>query len=60
MLEPIRTAITQALRTAARETLGAEIERVVLERPPKIALGDLACPAAFDLAKALKKADVNE
>ena len=56
MLEPIRTAITHALRTAARETCGAEIERVVLERPPKIALGDLACPAAFDLAKALKKA----
>jgi arginyl-tRNA synthetase len=56
MLEPIRTAITHALRTAARETLGAEIERVVLERPPKIALGDLACPVAFDLAKALKKA----
>jgi arginyl-tRNA synthetase len=56
MLEPIRTAITHALRTAARETFGAEIERVVLERPPKIALGDLACPVAFDLAKALKKA----
>ena len=56
MLEPIRTAIADALRAAARERLGAEVERVVLERPPKIALGDLACPVAFDLAKALKKA----
>jgi arginyl-tRNA synthetase len=56
MLEAIRIAITEALRTAAREAFGAQIERVVLERPPKIALGDLACPVAFDLAKALKKA----
>ncbi len=56
MLEPIRAAISEALRTAAREAFGAEIERIVLERPPKIALGDLACPVAFDLAKALKKA----
>ena len=56
MLEAIRSGIADALRTAARETFGAELERVVLERPPKIALGDLACPAAFDLAKALKKA----
>ena len=56
MLEAIRSGVAEALRTAARETFGAEIERVVLERPPKIALGDLACPVAFDLAKALKKA----
>ena len=56
MLEAIRTAIADALRAAARERLGAEVERVILERPPKIALGDLACPVAFDLAKALKKA----
>ncbi len=27
-----------------------------LERPPTLALGDLACPVAFDLAKPLKKA----
>ncbi len=56
MLEAIRSGVAEALRAAARETFGAEIERVVLERPPKIALGDLACPIAFDLAKALKKA----
>jgi arginyl-tRNA synthetase len=56
MLEPIRAAISEALRTAVREAFDAEVERVVLERPPKIALGDLACPVAFDLAKTLKKA----
>ncbi|HTR04239.1 MAG TPA: arginine--tRNA ligase [Thermoanaerobaculia bacterium] len=56
MLEPIRAALTEAVRAAAREKLGVEVERVVLERPPKLALGDLACPIAFDLAKELKKA----
>ncbi len=56
MLEAIRLGVAEALRSAARETFGAEVERVVLERPPKIALGDLACPVAFDLAKILKKA----
>jgi arginyl-tRNA synthetase len=56
MLESIRTALSAAVRTAARERLGAEIDRVVLERPPQIALGDLASPVAFDLAKSLRKA----
>ena len=56
MLAPIRAALSDALRAAAREKLGADVERVVLERPPKLALGDLACPVAFDLAKTLKKA----
>ncbi len=55
MLEGIRTALADAIRTAAREKLGIEVV-VVLERPPQLALGDLACPVAFDLAKALKKA----
>jgi arginyl-tRNA synthetase len=56
MLGPIRDAISEALRAAARETLGTEVERVVLDRPPKIALGDFACPVAFDLARTLRKA----
>jgi len=55
MLAPIRSALSDAIRAAAREKLGADVERVVLERPPKLSLGDLACPVAFDLAKALKK-----
>ena len=56
MLERIRSALSEAVRAAAREKLGAAVERVVLERPPQIALGDLACPVAFDLAKSLRKA----
>ena len=56
MLEPLRAALSDAIRAAAKERLGADVEKVVLERPPKLALGDFACPVAFDLAKALKKA----
>ena len=56
MLDALRSALSDAIRAAAREKLGAEVERVVLERPPKLSLGDFACPVAFDLAKALRKA----
>jgi arginyl-tRNA synthetase len=56
MLAPIRAAITAAVRAAAKEKLATEVERVVLERPPRLALGDLACPVAFDLARPLRKA----
>ncbi|MEX0880738.1 MAG: arginine--tRNA ligase [Thermoanaerobaculia bacterium] len=56
MLDRVRGALSDAIRAAAREKFGASIERVVLERPPKLVLGDLACPVAFDLAKSLKRA----
>jgi arginyl-tRNA synthetase len=56
MLEPIRAALSEAIRAAAKERLGSDVEKVVLERPPKLSLGDYACPVVFDLAKALKKA----
>jgi arginyl-tRNA synthetase len=58
MLAAIREALASAVAAAARETLGAEVDarRIALERPPKLALGDLACPIAFDLARSLRKA----
>ena len=56
MLELVRAALAEALRAAARERFDAGVEKIALERPPRIALGDLACPVAFDLAKTLKKA----
>ena len=55
-LEAIRSDLALAVRDAARRAFGVEVARVVLERPPNIALGDLATPVAFDLAKTLKKA----
>ncbi len=57
MLAPLREALASAVSAAAREKLGAEIaaERIVLERPPRLAMGDFASPVAFDLAKTLRK-----
>ncbi|HEY7111754.1 MAG TPA: arginine--tRNA ligase [Thermoanaerobaculia bacterium] len=55
-LDAFRTPLADAVRDAVRELYGIALERVVLERPPRAALGDLACPVAFDLAKPLKRA----
>jgi arginyl-tRNA synthetase len=55
-LEELRARLGEAIREAARSLYGVELERVVLERPPRTELGDLACPVSFDLAKALRKA----
>ncbi|HEU5251319.1 MAG TPA: arginine--tRNA ligase [Thermoanaerobaculia bacterium] len=55
-LEGIRSDVATAMREAAGRLWGAPLDRVVLERPPALAMGDLASPVAFDLAKALRKA----
>jgi len=39
-----------------RSLYGLELEGVVLERPPRVSLGDFATPTAFDLASKLRKA----
>ena len=51
-----RRSSAVAARSRRARSSAPTIERVVLERPPKLALGDLACPVAFDLAKTLRKA----
>src|SRR5437763_6773152 len=43
------------LRESARESFGIELEQIAVEVPPRIELGDLAFPVAFDLAKQIKK-----
>jgi arginyl-tRNA synthetase len=55
-LESIRIGIEAAIRDVAHRLWNVAPDRVVLERPPGLAMGDLASPAAFDLAKALRKA----
>ena len=45
-----------AIRDAVERLWGASLERLVLERPPSFAMGDLASPVAFDLAKSLRRA----
>ncbi|HYR45655.1 MAG TPA: arginine--tRNA ligase [Thermoanaerobaculia bacterium] len=55
-LEAIRRDVTAAVRDAVGNSFGAPAERIVLERPPQVSMGDLASPVAFDLARILRKA----
>ncbi|HEY7820653.1 MAG TPA: arginine--tRNA ligase, partial [Vicinamibacteria bacterium] len=52
----LRARVEDALARAVRAQFGAEITTVASERPPRTDLGDLAFPAAFELARVLKKA----
>jgi arginyl-tRNA synthetase len=54
-LDALRRNISASLRDAVRRRFDLSIDRIVLERPPRVALGDLASPLAFDLAKTLKQ-----
>jgi arginyl-tRNA synthetase len=51
LVERLRAALSSHIR----ETYGVELS-VVLERPPKIEMGEAASPVCFELAKRLKKA----
>jgi arginyl-tRNA synthetase len=55
-LEKIREDIAQALRDTVQKLYGIDLERVVLERPPRVSLGDFATPTAFDLAGKVRRA----
>ena len=54
-LDSIRRDLSASLAEIVQKLYGVSVERVVLERPPKIAMGDLASPLAFDLAKSLRQ-----
>jgi arginyl-tRNA synthetase len=56
MSEGLRERVEDELRNAVRSRYGVELGQIVGERPPRTELGDLAFPAAFELARALKKA----
>jgi len=51
----IQEVVLDRVRSAAREKFAIELEQVAAEVPPKIALGDLAFPIAFELAKRIKQ-----
>ena len=55
-LDSIREGLAAAVRAGARKLWGVELDAVALERPPSLEMGDFASPAAFDLAKTLKRA----
>jgi arginyl-tRNA synthetase len=55
ILEQITTELAETLKTRVLALFGHAVDRVVLQSPPKLAMGDLATPLALELAKALKR-----
>ena len=59
MILPVHQRLRAGLRGHLMTTFGmpeAELPAIVIETPPKRALGDLAVPVAFELARRLRKA----
>ena len=44
------------IREFVRRQYGLDLEKIVIEQPPKVDFGEYALPLAFDLAKKLRKA----
>jgi arginyl-tRNA synthetase len=47
--------LAQCLREFLPERYGLEVQKIVIEQPPKVELGEYALPIAFELAKKLRK-----
>ena len=55
MYQTLTNRLSEALAGYIREKYGVELA-IVLERPPKIEMGEAASPMCFELAKRLKRA----
>ncbi len=55
MINTLKTQVEAAVAKACRELWNVDPPKLVLETPPKVELGDLALPVAFELAKILKR-----
>src|SRR5438128_6928303 len=55
ILEQITDQLTESLKTRVLTLFGHAVDRVVLQAPPKLSMGDLATPLCLELAKALKR-----
>jgi arginyl-tRNA synthetase len=55
ILEQITTELTDTLTSRVLTLFGHAVDRVVLQAPPRLAMGDLATPICLELAKALKR-----
>jgi arginyl-tRNA synthetase len=55
ILEQITQQLTETLTARVLTLFGHAAERVVLQAPPKLNMGDLATPVALELAKVLKR-----
>jgi arginyl-tRNA synthetase len=54
-LTQLQNKLKDSIRTAAREAFDVELDQISSEVPPRIELGDLAFPVAFELAKLIKQ-----
>jgi len=55
VLDQLYAALQDAVRAAAQKKFGLALDAVPLEKPPQVALGDVACPLPFELARRLKR-----
>ena len=55
ILEQITDQLTETLASRVLTLFGHAIDRVVLQSPPRLAMGDLATPLCLELAKALRR-----
>ncbi|MDQ4121788.1 MAG: arginine--tRNA ligase [Acidobacteriota bacterium] len=51
----LQTELRERVRAAAREIFKVELTQIASEVPPRIVLGDLAFPVAFEIAKQVKQ-----
>ena len=56
MYRYLERRLVQRMREFLRERYALELERMAIEQPPRVELGEYALPLAFDLAKKLRKA----
>src|SRR6185503_10649070 len=52
----IQNLLLDRVRSIASEKFGVELDQIATEIPPRIELGDMAFPIAFELAKRIKQA----
>ena len=55
ILETITEQLTETLKSRVLALFGHPVDRIVLQPPPKLNMGDLATPIALELAKVLKR-----
>ncbi len=55
ILEQITEQLTETLKSRVLALFGHAVDRVILQAPPRLHMGDLATPLCLELAKALRR-----
>jgi arginyl-tRNA synthetase len=55
IIEGIIEQLTETLKSRVLALFGHPVDRIILQPPPRLNMGDLATPVALELAKALKR-----